>query len=103
MLDELPTNEFNIIKNLKIEEISQPFESRDEAGKVVFKIVKINKIIESHRANLKEDYEHIEQMALMEIRLNIVEKWVQEKKKKTYIHIDDSFLKCEFLKDGWIK
>lgn len=103
MLDEFPTNEFNIIKDLKVGEISQPFESRDETGKVVFKIVKIKKRVETHRANLKDDYEQIEQLTLMGIRLDIVEKWVQEKKKKTYIHIDESFLKCEFLKDGWIK
>jgi peptidyl-prolyl cis-trans isomerase SurA len=103
MLEELPANEFNVIKSLKVGEISQPFESRDEEGKVVFKIVKINRKIDSHRADLKDDYEQIKQMALMELRQKAVEEWVIEKKKKIYIHIDDSFLKCEFLKDGWIK
>lgn len=102
-LDELPTNEYSVIKDLEIGELSEPFESRDENGKVVFKIVRINKKIEAHRANLKDDYELIEQMTLMNKQQSIVDNWIAEKKKKTYIHIDNSFLKCEFLKDEWIK
>lgn len=102
-LDELPTNEYSVIKDLKVGELSEPFESRDENGKVVFKIIRINKKIEAHRANLKDDYEMIEQMTLMNKQQSVVDKWITEKKKKTYIHIDESFLECEFLKDGWIK
>ncbi len=103
MLDELAAKEFDVVKDLKVNEISQPFESRDENGKMVFKIVKIKNKIETHRANLKEDYEQIKQMAILEIRQTTMESWIQEKKRKTYIHIDDSFIKCEFLEDGWIK
>jgi peptidyl-prolyl cis-trans isomerase SurA len=103
MLDELQGNEFNVIRDLKVGEISQAFEGRDESGKMVFKIVKIERKIETHRANLKDDYEQIERMCLMGIRQDAVESWIKEKKKKTYIHIDESFLKCEFLKDDWIK
>ncbi|MCB2195094.1 MAG: peptidylprolyl isomerase [Bacteroidetes bacterium] len=102
-LDELPTNEYSVIKDLKVGELSEPFESRDENGKVAFKIVRINKKVEAHRANLKDDYEMIQQMTLMNKQQSVVDKWITEKKKKTYIHIDESFLKCEFLKDGWIK
>jgi len=102
-LDQLASYEYNVVKDLKPGEISEPFESRDENGKVVFKIMKIHKVIEAHRANLEDDYGMIEQMALMEKQLKAVEKWINEKKKKTYIHIDESFMKCEFLKNGWIK
>lgn len=102
-LDELPTNEYSVIKDLKVGELSEPFESRDENGKVAFKIVRINNKIEAHRANLKDDYEMIEQMTLMSKQQSVVDKWITEKKKKTYIHIDESFLECEFLKNGWIK
>lgn len=102
-LDELPRYEYNIIKDLKVGEISEPFESVDENGKVVFKIIKINKLIEAHKANLDKDYEMIEQMALSEKHQDIINEWLSEKKKKTYIHIDESFIECEFLKDGWIK
>ena len=61
------------------------------------------KDIEAHRANLKDDYGMIEQMALMEKQLKVVEKWINVMKRKTYIHIDESFMKFDFLKQGWIK
>ena len=102
-LDELPSGEYNVIKDLKIGQISEPFESKDLKGKTVYKIVKINRIIDSHRANLKEDYELLEKMTLQQKQMDAINKWITERKKKTYIHIDDSFMKCEFLKDGWIK
>ncbi len=102
-LDALSPQEFNIIKDLKTGEISKPFESVDYNGKIVYKIVRINNIIDSHRANMKNDYELIEQMTLMEKQQEVIENWVNEKRSKTYIHIDKSFIKCEFLKEGWIK
>jgi peptidyl-prolyl cis-trans isomerase SurA len=102
-LDALPPQEFNVIKDLKVGEISKAFESVDYNGKTVYKIVRINKVIESHRADLKNDYELIEQMAVMDKQQKIIENWIKEKRSKTYIHIDESFNECKFLKEGWIK
>ena len=102
-LDALPPQEFNVIKDLKVGEISKAFESVDLKGKIVYKIIRINKIIDSHRADLKNDYGLIEQMAVMDKQQKIIDNWVNEKRSKTYIHIDESFIKCEFLKEGWIK
>jgi len=102
-LDALSPQEFNIIKNLKTGEISEPFESVDNNGKVAYKIVRVNKIIDSHRADLKNDYELIEQMAIMKKQQKVIENWIKEKRSKTYIHLDESFIKCKFLKEGWIK
>jgi len=102
-LEELPAGEYGIIKNMKPGEISEPFESKDNKGKTVYKIVKIDKIIESHRANLDMDYMLIEEMALTQKRMDAIDRWINDKKKKTYIHIDESFKSCEFLRDGWVK
>ncbi|MBU8891798.1 MAG: peptidylprolyl isomerase [Bacteroidales bacterium] len=101
--DVLPPQEFNVIKDLKVGEISEPFESTDMNGKVVYKIVRIKEVIDSHRANLKDDYELVEKMAVAKEQQQVINTWINEKKKKTYIHIDKSFMKCEFLKEGWIK
>lgn len=102
-LDELPQEMYNVIQKLKIGEISEPFESTDDQGDIVYKIIKIKQMKEPHKANLKDDYEKIEQMALMTKQQTVIENWLEEHKKKTYIHIDDSFKNCEFLKNGWIK
>ncbi|HAN20011.1 MAG: hypothetical protein A2X13_05000 [Bacteroidetes bacterium GWC2_33_15] len=102
-LDELPQEMYNVIQKLKIGEISEPFESTDDQGDIVYKIIKIKQMKEPHKANLKDDYEKVEQMALMTKQQTVIENWLEEHKKKTYIHIDDSFKNCEFLKNGWIK
>lgn len=102
-LEELPKAEYNIVKDLEKGEISEPFETIDDKGKSIFKIIKIAKKIDAHKANLKEDYEMIEEIAVMQKQQQNFEEWLEESKKKTYIHIDDSFINCKFLENGWIK
>ncbi len=102
-LEDLPKAEYNIVKDLKMNEISEPFETIDDKGKPIFKSIKIAKKIDAHKANLKDDYEMIEEIAMMEKQQQKFEEWLEESKKKTYIHIDDSFINCKFLQDGWIK
>jgi len=102
-LDELPQEMYNMVQQLKIGELSEPFESVDEKGDIVYKVIRIQRKIESHKAGLKDDYENIEQLALSIKQQELINKWLDEHKKKTYIHIDESFINCEFLKKGWIK
>jgi peptidyl-prolyl cis-trans isomerase SurA len=102
-LEELIKEEYNVIKDLKLGEVSEPFESQDSKGKTVFKIAKVSKVIDAHKANLKDDYSLIENMTIVGKQQNAFETWLKEKKAKTYIYVDKSFFDCEFLKDGWIK
>ena len=49
---------------------------------------------EPHRANLKQDYLLLQNMALAKKRQDVMNEWYKEKKEKTYIKIDHSFEKC---------
>jgi peptidyl-prolyl cis-trans isomerase SurA len=102
-LDELNPSDYYAIKKLQVNEISNPFESVDENNKQVFKIIKLLSRTDPHRANLKNDYQLIEERALNFKRKKNLEDWVTEKQQSTYIHIDDSFKKCDFKYSGWIK
>ncbi|MEE4198307.1 MAG: peptidylprolyl isomerase [Bacteroidales bacterium] len=102
-LEELPKAEYNVVKDLSMGEISEPFETIDDKGKPIFKIIKIAQKIDAHKANMEDDYEMIEEIALMEKKQKKFEEWLEESKKKTYIHVDESFINCNFLKKGWIK
>ncbi|MCG8412319.1 MAG: peptidylprolyl isomerase [Bacteroidales bacterium] len=103
-LDKLPKAEYSIVKDLKLGEVSSPFESVDSKRKTVFKIIKIDKIIEAHRANLEDDYDLIKNMSRVSQEQMMFEDWLKEKKAKTYIFVDKSFFNCEFLKEeGWLK
>ncbi len=48
----------------KIGEISDPYESVDENGKTLYKIIKVKSRTNPHRANLEQDYLLIQNMAL---------------------------------------
>jgi peptidyl-prolyl cis-trans isomerase SurA len=102
-LDELQPSEYEILRYMNVGEISEPFESVDENGKQIYKIVKLSKSTRPHRANLKEDYTLIQQMALADKRDRIFQEWINEKITVTYIHIDGSFRGCSFNNPTWAR
>lgn len=101
--DQLQPSDYYIIKELKEGEMSAPFESRDDHANVVFKVVKVKKIIKSHKANIKDDYDIIQTLAKQSVENDILKSWVEKKQKTTFIRIDSSFKNCNFESKGWIK
>lgn len=89
------------IKNLKVNEISEPFEATDINDKIVYKIVLLKEKTEPHPANLKEDYQRIQDMALEKKKKEFMDDWVKDKVKSTYIRIDDDFKNCKFRNTVW--
>ncbi|MEJ5265084.1 MAG: peptidylprolyl isomerase [Bacteroidales bacterium] len=102
-IDQLPQEDYVMLKKLNIGEISAPFQSTDAAKRPIFKIVKLVNRIEPHKANLKDDYQLIQEMALENKKKKIIDEWIDNKIKTTYIRIDPSFAKCKFEHSGWIK
>jgi len=91
------------IKNLKVGEVSQPFEDKDDNGRTVFKIIMLKERTDPHPANLTDDYKRIQDLALEEKKMNFMDNWVVEKMKNTYLHIDKDFSKCKFENPIWSK
>ena len=56
VLNDLEPAEFEAIRDLKVNEISEPFRSVDENNKEVYKIIMLTDRTEPHRATLKQDY-----------------------------------------------
>lgn len=83
-------------------DISEPLVTTDDYGNTVIKIYKIEKRVPEHRANLKDDYQLIYNIALNKKKESIFDTWVSKTIKKTYINIDKSFRDCEF-KYNWTK
>ncbi len=91
----------NAIKGLEVGQISKPFESTDESGRAIFKIVQLKSKTQPHQANLTTDYQKIQDMALEKKKKEFMEGWVKTKIKSTYIKIDDSFRNCPFENSAW--
>jgi len=102
-LDELNKEMYVKVRDLKVGEISEPFQTADEIGNVVFRVVRLDNEIPAHRANLKDDYQVFYNAALMNERQSSYQQWIRKKIETTYIKISDEFKSCDFLKKGWLK
>lgn len=102
-LDELQPAEFVALRDLKVGEITDPFKAEDENAKEVYKIIYLEERTRPHRANLKEDYMILQELALLKKKEDAYQEWLDEKIDETYIRIDNSFAGCTFTKKGWLK
>jgi peptidyl-prolyl cis-trans isomerase SurA len=103
MDDELQPAEFIALRDLKVGEITEAFKSEDENGKEVYKIIRLRNRSSPHRANLKDDYMVLRDMALGRKKEQVFQQWIDEKIGETYVHVDNSFAGCDFSRKGWIK
>jgi len=92
------------IKDMKVGEISDPF-SMSEYNKRIkaYKIMLLKTKSKAHRASLKEDYQLIQDSTLSIKRQEVLDNWIREKQKSTYIKIGNTFKNCDFKFKSWIK
>lgn len=101
-LGEYDKNMVFVTDSMKAGEISEPkfFKSRD--GKSGYRIVLLKSETNPHKANLKDDYDKIQNAALSEKQLKAVNDWIKERIEKTYIQVDKDFATCDSMKK-WIR
>jgi peptidyl-prolyl cis-trans isomerase SurA len=103
-IDQLKPQDYEAIRNLKVGEISEPIESLDNEGRdgnLVYKIVKVDKIIPAHPATFQSDYTLLLDHATEAKRAEAIEEFINSKIKTTYIIIDPLFKDCVFEREGW--
>ena len=66
-------------------------------------MVRLTNRIEAHSANLAEDYQTIKDMYEAAESQAIIDKWLADKIKTTYVRIEDGWRDCDFQHKGWIK
>jgi peptidyl-prolyl cis-trans isomerase SurA len=102
-MDEFRPNELAIINSLKVGEISEPYESMDSKGKTAYKVIWLKKRTNPHVGNLKDDYNLFKARAAQSKQNDLVDQWVEEKIKTTYIKLSDKYRSCPFKMKGWLK
>ena len=92
------------IAALKEGEISEPIESVDNEGRgnLVYKIIRVDKILPSHPASFEEDYDLMQNAAKEKLSKQAIDSFLEERIKSTYITIDPIFGDCEFEHKGLI-
>lgn len=92
-----------VLKQMKIGEISEPFESRSMKGKPEIKIIKLLSKTKPHVADIKTDYQLISDMAKEKKKKEVISNWIKKVQKTTYIKIDKDYKKCNFKYKGWLE
>ncbi len=102
-MSQLDKRTGQLVARMKEGEISDPFQYIDNAGNIVFKIIRLKKIIPAHRANLDLDYELLSNMAKQQKQKEVFNQWVDDRLQTTYSRVDEEYQGCKFQYKGWIK
>lgn len=102
-LNELNQDIAKIAGEMKKGEVSTPFIMINDKGREVAAIIKITDRNEGHRANINNDYQIIKQMAENAKQQKLVDEWLQDKIRKTYVRIDPEWQGCEYKYKDWLK
>ena len=109
-IDQLKPADYAAIKDLKEGDISEPVESQDNegylqgrSGNLVYKIIRVDKILPAHTATFEHDYTQILEQVQNGKQMAAVDAFLEQKIKSTYIVIDPMFAECDFTRESWNK
>lgn len=102
-LRDMPQDVAKVVSTLKKGDISKPFSLTDSKGRKVCAIVKLKDRNEQHYASVTEDFQTLQNILLNEEQSKVIDNWIKEKQKTTYISIKPEWRDCEFHYPGWVK
>ena len=103
-MQELPPEIAKVVDKMKVGEISEAFTMiPQKTGKEECVIVKLKSRINGHKATISEDYQNLKEIVLEKRRDEMLDKWIREKQKHTYVRINDNWKNCSFKYPGWVK
>jgi peptidyl-prolyl cis-trans isomerase SurA len=77
-------------------QISPATAMKTESGRDAYRIVRMNKKLLSHKANLADDYDNIYNAALANAKQKKLTEWARKQMAITYIHLSDQYKDCVF-------
>ena len=90
-----------IIDTMKAGEVSKSIPYVDPQQKTGFRIVYLRSETVPHKANLKDDYSKIQAVALAEKKDRLMQEWLKNRIRKTYVRVDENYKSCENIQD-WL-
>lgn len=85
-----------IINNMKVGQMSAPQPCMTRNGKQGYRILYLKSRSQPHRANLKDDYQLIQDLALQEKQNKALDAWVRKKLSTTYVRIDADYRRYNY-------
>ena len=97
--DQVNPTDFFQLDKLQIGEISSPILSQNAEGSQVYKILMLKTRTSPHKANLTDDYQRLQAVALESLQNKIISSWVKKKKNNVFIQVAKDYQACEALKE----
>ena len=91
---------FMLENQMKVGDVSPVIQYVGSDAKQAWRIVYLKSRTEPHKANIKDDYIKLLNMATFEKQKTAIKHWIEKKSKSTYIKIDDEFNTCK-LEYNW--
>ncbi len=98
---QLDPNIFFQVDKIKTGELTGAVLIPGYEGQSVYQLLTLRSKTDPHRANLRDDYQRIQNAALSEKQGKAISAWVKHKKENTYINIADEYKSCALMK-SWI-
>ncbi len=98
-LSLMDANFIATLNGMQIGDLSKPMRMETPDGKPGFRVIKLKNRIDPHKANLKDDYQRLSQMAGFEKSQKQLKEWIKKRSKITYIKLDPEYT-CNF-ENGW--
>ena len=89
------------IDKLKVGDYTKPMPMTGHDGKQAYRIVYLKIRTSPHRANLTDDYQRMQGIALAKKQQEAIHAWIKKKSADTFVHITDDYKKCSFS-NKWI-
>jgi peptidyl-prolyl cis-trans isomerase SurA len=93
-MDKLDPAMVMMLDTIKEGSLSQPQIFTNDRGAKSTRIVYLRARTQPHKANLKDDYSRIQQVALSQKQAKTVENWLMERLPNYYIKIDPEYQSC---------
>ena len=87
---------------MSMNKVSAPLAMTTPEGKSAYRLVTVKSRSKPHKANLKDDYQKIQEVALSEKQGKALSDWIKKKQKSIYININSEYSYCTILKH-WSK
>ena len=101
-MDELPAEVARVVARMEVGEISKPFVMKDsKTSRDQVAIVKLKRRIPGHKATYYDDYQTVKEIYEQHLHQEIIENFIREKQKTTYVRIKPRWEKYDFKYPGW--
>jgi peptidyl-prolyl cis-trans isomerase SurA len=101
-IDELGQSDQNLVfmlDKMQVGEVTPVIQYTAQDAKQAWRVVYLKSRTEPHKANLKDDYTKLLNMATFDKQKRLISEWIAKKSKSTYIKINSEFNSCKLEYD----